>query len=36
MPIIAGGLIKEKKDIMNSLSAGAIAISTTTHKLWNL
>ncbi|MEY7998846.1 glycerol-3-phosphate responsive antiterminator [Clostridium sp. JNZ X4-2] len=36
VPIIAGGLIKEKKDVMDSLSTGAIAISTTTHKLWDL
>lgn len=34
--IIAGGLIKTKKDIMESLSAGAVAISTTASKLWNL
>ena len=36
IPIIAGGLIKEKKDVMNCLSTGAIAISTTTRKLWDL
>ncbi|MBU5483112.1 glycerol-3-phosphate responsive antiterminator [Clostridium sp. MSJ-11] len=36
MPIIAGGLIKTKKDAMNSLAAGAIDISTNCKKLWNL
>ncbi|GAA0746708.1 glycerol-3-phosphate responsive antiterminator [Clostridium oceanicum] len=35
IPIIAGGLIKDKKDVMEALSAGAVAISTTTHKLWD-
>lgn len=34
-PIIAGGLIENKKDIMESISAGAMAISTTKEKLWN-
>lgn len=36
IPIIAGGLIDSKKDIMESLSAGALAISTTSMDLWNL
>jgi len=36
VPIIAGGLIKDKKDVMDSLSAGAIAISTTADDLWDL
>ena len=36
VPIIAGGLIKSKKDVMDSLAAGAIAISTTSTELWNL
>lgn len=34
--IIAGGLIKSKKDVINALSAGAIAISTTATNLWKL
>lgn len=33
--IIAGGLIKNKKDVMDSLAAGAMAISTTANDLWN-
>lgn len=34
--VIAGGLIKDKKDVIDSLGAGALAISTTEKKLWNL
>ena len=36
VPIIAGGLIQTKKDIIESLSAGAMAISTTKQELWTL
>ncbi|MFL0268972.1 glycerol-3-phosphate responsive antiterminator [Candidatus Clostridium radicumherbarum] len=36
LPIIAGGLIQTKKDIMDSLSAGAVAISTTAISLWDI
>jgi glycerol uptake operon antiterminator len=36
VPIIAGGLIETKKDIMESISAGAMAISTTKQELWKL
>lgn len=36
VPIIAGGLIKEKVEVMEVLAAGAVAISTTTQGLWNL
>lgn len=36
VPIIAGGLIQSKMDIMESIDAGAIAISTTQRKLWDL
>jgi glycerol uptake operon antiterminator len=36
VPIIAGGLIQNKKDVMESIGAGAIAISTTKEILWNL
>ena len=35
-PIIAGGLIENKKDVMESLASGAIAVSTTKEILWNL
>lgn len=33
-PVIAGGLISEKEDIMGALDAGAIAISTTNQNVW--
>lgn len=36
VPIIAGGLIQSKMDIMESIESGAIAISTTERKLWEL
>lgn len=36
LPIIAGGLIQTKKDVIDSLGAGAIAISTTAHDIWEL
>lgn len=32
--VIAGGLIEDKEDVMASLSAGAISISTTNQKIW--
>lgn len=35
-PLIASGLLADKEDIMNALSAGAIAVSTTTPELWFL
>jgi glycerol-3-phosphate responsive antiterminator len=34
IPIIAGGLISDKKDIMAAFAAGADAISTTKEELW--
>lgn len=36
LPIIAGGLIDNQSDIMESISAGAVAISTSKTKLWNI
>lgn len=36
VPIIAGGLIQNKKDVIESIGAGAIAISTTKEDLWNM
>ena len=35
-PIIAGGLIADKEDIMTALGAGAMAVSTTSPALWDL
>lgn len=34
LPIIAGGLINTKKEVMEALASGAMAISTTEKKLW--
>lgn len=36
VPIIAGGLINTKKDVMDAISAGAIAVSTSNGDIWNL
>lgn len=36
VPVITGGLINEKEDIIASLGAGAVGISTSKEKLWNL
>lgn len=36
LPIIAGGLIGSKQDILNGLEAGALAVSSGDPKLWNL
>lgn len=33
-PIIAGGLISDKEDIITALAAGAIAISSTNQDVW--
>ena len=34
IPVIAGGLITDREDIMAALNAGAISISTTNRKVW--
>lgn len=34
LPLIAGGLLSDKKDVMAAFSAGADAVSTTMEKLW--
>jgi glycerol uptake operon antiterminator len=36
MPVIAGGLISSKKDIIEVLKAGAIGASTGKRELWSL
>lgn len=36
VPIIAGGLISEKEDVIAALNAGAIAISTTNEGVWRM
>ena len=35
LPLIAGGLISDTKDVIADLSAGADAVSTTKEELWN-
>lgn len=34
IPVIAGGMIDDKEDVMAALKAGAAAISTTKQELW--
>lgn len=34
IPIIAGGLITNKKSVMAALSAGAISVSSTNQDVW--
>jgi glycerol uptake operon antiterminator len=34
IPIIAGGLIRDKSDVIGSLNAGAIGISTSNQEVW--
>ena len=36
IPVIAGGLIEDKADVINVLSVGATAVSTTGQTLWDL
>lgn len=36
VPVIAGGLLSQKKDIFAALDAGAIAVSTTDAALWRV
>lgn len=35
-PLIAGGLIGDKEDVMGALGAGAVAVSTTNPEVWFL
>ena len=35
-PIIAGGLIKDKKDAIAALAAGAVAISISDSSIWEM
>ncbi len=36
IPLIAGGLVCEKEDVMNALNAGALAIGTTNWEVWKM
>lgn len=35
-PLICGGLIMDKSDVVEALSAGALAVSTTSEAVWDL
>lgn len=35
VPIIAGGLISTKNDVIETLSTGVLAVSTSSENLWN-
>ena len=35
-PLIAGGLIRSKQDVYQSLQAGAVAVSTSCQAVWNM
>ena len=36
IPLLAGGLIKDKEDVMAALSAGAMAVSATSRDVWRM
>ena len=36
VPVIAGGLISDKEDVLNALSAGAISVSSTNPAMWRM
>ena len=36
IPLVAGGLISDKKDILAAFDAGVDAVSTTREELWGL
>ena len=35
-PLIASGLLLDKSDVVAALSAGAVAVSTTSERLWSV
>ena len=36
IPLIAGGLIRSKQDVIQALQAGAIAVSTSCQEVWKM
>ncbi len=34
--MIAGGLVTDREDVIQALSAGAVAVSTTNREVWTL
>ena len=35
-PVIAGGLVSDKEDVVAALAAGAIAVSSTNERVWSM
>lgn len=35
IPVLTGGLVADKDDVISALSSGAVAISSTNHNVWN-
>lgn len=36
IPVIAGGLIKHKEEVLDAIKAGAVAVSTTCQAVWEM
>ena len=36
VPVLAGGLVSDRDDVMNALNNGVLAVSTTNEKVWQL
>ncbi|MDY2939252.1 MAG: glycerol-3-phosphate responsive antiterminator [Fusicatenibacter sp.] len=36
VPVIAGGLISDREDVLTALDAGALCVSTTKNEIWRL
>jgi len=36
VPVLTGGLIADKEDVLSALEAGAVAISTTNRSVWSM
>ena len=36
LPVLAGGLITEKQEVLQALDAGALAISSTAPAVWQM
>lgn len=35
-PLVAGGLIRDKSDVIDALNAGAIAVSSSNYEVWKM
>lgn len=36
IPIVTGGLVRSKNDVIKAIDAGAIGVSSSSHKVWNM